>query len=1758
MMPPGMQSAAYNLLPNDMAMLEKPGQKRRRESELTRGSMPNESLVNDNIQRSGNIPPINSSIFCELVAAQPGLAIERQNFLDRMLLSAKSGRFPLTAMGALSTYEPVGHQQNFGVIDSSASHINSLYRSLTQRPAARSLESAAAATAQAMANFQALMEEGRSRSLNLFQTSCNGYENGSHGAPFFNAQRGQQQQQQQQQQQLHSNHGFGSPTFRAPENNYFNSGIGSQMGFEDLSTFGGSNVNAYMRADSDETDWPNLTCQTTMSNGNRSLYESTPQGSMEPQSPSTPRGHQNTVLSDSHQEYLRHMERMNSIASDPESPRQNSSRGRRLSYAASQERPATDHTIIRDFEAAPVSHTQGEKHVHIYLDSVEVPKRVDGWASETHVINSPVPELTGVGIDAPENAQQERFSQSFERSAPVTTPAESNIVTGEKFDLNEVPVGLSEATTPKPRKKYHPRVAKDKRTYKRRVDGKKVPASPVGGFTNMNSPAKKAGKRLSFQTQHGSIAEEGRDANNTEVVDMDIDYSGYLYPTNSQHNTAVCDCEACIKLRLEKRMPQSPESPPQRHSLQSTSPRADSFSESPPVRRNLFEPSAQAPGPSLDHVRGPEARRSLSCFDATNDPPHQNTVVISHNSAAYSAVKSFFNTPRSSTSCLQQFNESATQLGLTHHSFLHHQNSLSSAIVPANPVTKYSPSNRVPAMPSNNSLVSRLCPRAILSPQTVTFRDMNQVQRIVYLRSILSSSNQIMMSPESLLNHVHDHLPETEKKEFKDALWPIVLSDLTADQEKQLRDYAQLEQVGACTAIEVVKRRGPGRVKKPQAMKSNVKAGKGEKGRKSIGSADATHSGLEMVPYDNKSMVVYDGPFDPLRKKKNRGKVVLDDETVRVWKLLMGKNGSERMNMDAEKELKWEEERRKMKTQAQNFIERMHIVIGDRSFSKWKGSVVDSVVGAFLTQNVNDVLSSSAFMSMRSRFPGRGFRRSSEAGATPEEAVAQSFEGELQHPLSSAQSPPMQAQSSVIPAALSSSQQPWPKDVATPQLNSGCLQPSFTVLESQGSHYEERYDILAGAASTEGHPGQRLDLQCCQKDDSKTSNSVVTDELSTGVNQGVTSTEIEVTRDLATDSLPSHGKYNPKTGLTGLERAKIEEKQVSARKDFDFSELQEEFKPRVQGQERLAAPPRTEETEDGVDWEAVRRADVAEVADVIKERGLNWILAGRIKAFLERIHLDYGALDLEWLRSMSTDQTKDFLLSIRGLGLKSVECIRLLTLHHLAFPVDTNVGRICVRLGWVPLEPLPEELQLHLLEFYPVQATIQKYLWPRLCKFDHKTLYELHYQMISFGKVFCTKTKPNCNACPMRPECKHFASALSSAKLALPASERPNNGPTLALPPGENIQETSRLVSQYCQPIIEEPMTPESEADIEDLDIEDYPFSVQELTEDNTYTFNNCVQDQASSTEHAATHVVLEQSETAHSFKWCSPSVNVTVPDIEPVPEPASESLPEPAPKTRVTVEDWGCLAAVNSKMKANRGSSPNSVIEIVDSADDLDNLENPNVLVANIASQEMVLVAPETASLPVPKLKNVGRLRTVHYVYELPDNHPLLDGLDPRESDDPCTYLLAIWGPGEVPESIPNMNDSANEESGPFASSSSEGEETIKATLLVPCRTAMRGSFPLNGTYFQVNEVFADHASSLQPMLVPRTLLWNLRRRFVFFGTSVISIFRGMTAEEIQACFWRGYVCVRGFDRSTRAPKPLVGRLHLQAGKAKGANMDG
>ncbi|KAI3758235.1 hypothetical protein L6452_05788 [Arctium lappa] len=1026
-----------------------------------------------------------------------------------------------------------------------------------------------------------------------------------------------------------------------------------------------------------------------------------------------------------------------------------------------------------------------------------------------------------------------------------------------------------------------------------------------------------------------------------------------------------------------------------------------------------------------------------------------------------------------------------------------------------------------------------------------------------------------------------------------------------------------------------------------------------------------------LVPYRGNNAII---PFEPIKKRKPRPKVDLDPETDRLWRLLMGKEGSETTEtLDKDKEKWWEDERRVFRGRADSFIARMHLVQGDRRFSRWKGSVVDSVIGVFLTQNVSDHLSSSAFMSLAAKFSpkststnetscqdgacilveepietvlpnnsmkyhdkiGRqpvfnqssflscesseqmrhhhisstktaanrqnmtseevilsqdsldsstiqtvdeirsssgsnseaedqttGFETSKEPGpANPMQAEKVSMFKELfSH---DNQSPPLNDRSQYMhhlpktPAYhmqipiiggvdnLNSASRFTPPNssihlVQEQLASSSRFQMNMTMgLQNVGSPgfgllrgesisslpssksgiteayhtsnvtYQEKemprfqapplgqYDFLSNHPAHQknfrqgSHTGSVLKGNHQQGRGIYRNTTGHAETLAKAQNGALKQDSCSEDRVSAVDKQncienaaaeanskeQSYASHEPISGAgTNIPKARKGTAEDEKKKAFDWDSLRKKVLSNGEKRER------SKDAKDSLDYEALRRAHVNEISDAIRERGMNNLLADRIKDFLDRLVRDHESIDLEWLRDVPPDQAKDYLLSIRGLGLKSVECVRLLTLHHLAFPVDTNVGRIAVRLGWVPLQPLPESLQLHLLEMYPVLESIQKYLWPRLCKLDQLTLYELHYQMITFGKVFCTKSKPNCNACPMRAECRHFASAFASARLALPGpeekrivtSDAPNATHTtppvtsrpMSLPPAENYSKDAQFSGRECEPIIEEPTTPEPE------------------------------------------------------------SAELTLSDIEDQYYEDADEIPT----IKLDMDEFTM------------------------------NLQKMQDSMEGDMSKALVALNPQAASIPTPKLKNVSRLRTEHQVYELPDSHPILKGLDKREPDDPSPYLLAIWTPGETATSIqPPERGCQSQESGMLCDRTTcfscncikeANSQVVRGTILMPCRTAMHGSFPLNGTYFQVNEMFADHASSLNPIAVPRAWIWNLPRRTVYFGTSVSTIFKGLTTQEIQQCFWRGFVCVRGFDQKTRAPRPLMARLHFPASK--------
>ncbi|KAK3138626.1 hypothetical protein QOZ80_5AG0371290 [Eleusine coracana subsp. coracana] len=922
-----------------------------------------------------------------------------------------------------------------------------------------------------------------------------------------------------------------------------------------------------------------------------------------------------------------------------------------------------------------------------------------------------------------------------------------------------------------------------------------------------------------------------------------------------------------------------------------------------------------------------------------------------------------------------------------------------------------------------------------------------------------------------------------------------------------------------------------------------------------------------LIPYGDGVVVPYERPLQIVKRQRPRAKVDLDFETTRVWNLLMGSKAEPADGTDVEKEKWWHQEREVFQGRANSFIARMRLVQGDRRFSPWKGSVVDSVVGVFLTQNVADHLSSSAFMALAATFPPRSVNNSCKDNTTTQDngqtIGTSGLGGKSMLDLFHNCVRPNPVLNREERSVNYEKRNMGPKDntrvnelIIGEKYSFDYKTANASVFNQQGTGMEQKAQQMSDFSLVELTTSTEILQEMQFQSEISSSQSVTSGTrqsrllLSSGIprnfvgggsasayrqlednfthgksltTNGTITSEIEYQR-LETVAVNGDAVGEPETSSLMMPFCStIDYQQLDLRNEpiisltspnsssgsaspYIKSSKDEKANPLFipcdshvaerSGNKTASTALNCPETST---WPAANHEKNTgfEAPDLLEHESL-FVMdetvaeptrkedEERIQKFLNRLVRDHGSIDLEWLRDIPPDSAKDFLLSIRGLGLKSVECVRLLTLHHLAFPVDTNVGRICVRLGWVPIQPLPESLQLHLLELYPVLATIQKYLWPRLCKLDQQTLYELHYHMITFGKVFCTKSKPNCNACPLRSECKHFASAFASARLALPAP-----------------QDKSLVKSRDQFPFQSSSMQPQSSSHLPRL-------------EGNIH----------------ARDLIPENPE----------------PIIEEPASPREEECPETMENDIEDFDEDGEIPTIKLNMEAFAQNLEHCI------------KESNKELQSDDIAKALVTISSEAASIPLRKLKNVHRLRTEHYVYELPDSHPLVQQLelDQREPDDPSPYLLAIWTPGEIKEisNAPKPCCDSQVEDGlcnnemchNCIAERQNQSRYVRGTILVPCRTAMRGSFPLNGTYFQVNEVFADHKSSHNPIHVERKQIWSLQRRMVFFGTSVPTIFKGLTTEEIQQCFWRGFVCVRGFDREFRAPRPLCSHLHVVA----------
>ena len=148
------------------------------------------------------------------------------------------------------------------------------------------------------------------------------------------------------------------------------------------------------------------------------------------------------------------------------------------------------------------------------------------------------------------------------------------------------------------------------------------------------------------------------------------------------------------------------------------------------------------------------------------------------------------------------------------------------------------------------------------------------------------------------------------------------------------------------------------------------------------------------------------------------------------------------------------------------------------------------------------------------------------------------------------------------------------------------------------------------------------------------------------------------------------------------------------------------------------------------DAKAMAQADVKDVEDKIRSIGLYRNKAKNLVELAKILVRDYDG---------EVPNTKEELVKLPGVGIKTANVVGGECFGIPAIAVDTHVARIAKRLGLAPEKATPEE----------VEAKLEK-------KFPKELHIKMHHRIIWFGRRICHAQKPECGRCPFTYTCLYF------------------------------------------------------------------------------------------------------------------------------------------------------------------------------------------------------------------------------------------------------------------------------------------------------------------------------------------------------------------------------------------------------------------
>jgi endonuclease-3 len=161
-------------------------------------------------------------------------------------------------------------------------------------------------------------------------------------------------------------------------------------------------------------------------------------------------------------------------------------------------------------------------------------------------------------------------------------------------------------------------------------------------------------------------------------------------------------------------------------------------------------------------------------------------------------------------------------------------------------------------------------------------------------------------------------------------------------------------------------------------------------------------------------------------------------------------------------------------------------------------------------------------------------------------------------------------------------------------------------------------------------------------------------------------------------------------------------------------------------------------------WQAVVDAPLAELVNTLRPAGLANSKAPRIQACLRLIYAERGAYNIDFLEGMPIEEAKAWLTALPGVGPKTAAIVLCFGYGMNAFPVDTHIHRVGIRLGFLPPRISADAA-------HPVMEAIV----------PPEEYYPFHLQMIYHGRALCRARAPLCDRCPLQAYCDAYQQGLA-------------------------------------------------------------------------------------------------------------------------------------------------------------------------------------------------------------------------------------------------------------------------------------------------------------------------------------------------------------------------------------------------------------